>query len=55
MTKNPPANAGDTGDSSSVLGLGRCPGGGNSNPLAWKIPWTEEPVGLQPMKSQSRT
>ena len=23
--------------------------------LAWRIPWTEEPGGLQPMWSQSRT
>ena len=27
--KNPPANAGDMG---SIPGLGRCPGGRNSNP-----------------------
>ena len=27
------AIAGDSRDSGSVLGLGRCPGGGNSNPL----------------------
>ena len=30
VVKNPPANAGDT---SSVPGLGRSPGGGNGNPL----------------------
>ena len=23
--------------------------------LAWRIPWTEEPGGLQPMESQSQT
>ena len=23
-----------------------------SSPLAWRIPWTEEPGGLQPMGSQ---
>ena len=23
--------------------------------LAWRIPWTEEPSGLQPMESQSQT
>ena len=33
MVKNPPANAGDIGDISSIPGLGRCPGGGNGNPL----------------------
>ena len=30
--KNPPANAGDTG---SIPGLGRSPGGGHSNPLQY--------------------
>jgi len=30
--KNPPANAGDMGDVSSVPGLGRCPVVGNGNP-----------------------
>ena len=30
MVKNPPASAGDAG---SVPGSGRCPGGGNDNPL----------------------
>ena len=35
--------------------VGICPGGGNDNPLqysSWKIPWTEEPGGLQSMGSQ---
>ena len=27
----------------------------DSSTLAWKIPWTEEPSGLQPLGSQSRT
>ena len=27
----------------------------HSSTLAWKIPWTEEPGGLQSMGSQSRT
>ena len=27
----------------------------HSSPLAWRIPWTEEPGGLQSMWSQSRT
>ena len=31
--KNPPVNAGDTGDSGSVPGLGRSPGKGHGNPL----------------------
>ena len=36
-------------------GLGRSPGGGmatHSSILAWRIPWTEEPDGLQSMGSQ---
>ena len=47
MVKNPPANAGDM---SLIPGLGRSPGEGNgihSRILAWSIPWTEEPGGLQ--------
>ena len=27
----------------------------HSSILAWEIPWTEEPAGLQSMGSQSRT
>ena len=33
--KNPPANAGDEGDGSSIPGLGRSPGEGNGNPLLY--------------------
>ena len=50
--KNPPANAAGTG---SIPGLGRSPGEGNathSSVLVWEIPWTEEPSGLQSMRSQ---
>ena len=39
------------GDSGSIPGLGRSPGEGNDYPLsilAWEIPRTEEPGGLQP-------
>ena len=32
MIKNLPANAGDVG---SILGLERCPGGGNGSPLQY--------------------
>ena len=55
MVKNPPANAGDTRNMGSVLGLGRSPGEGKGNPLsilAGEIPRTEEPGGLQSMTSQ---
>ena len=42
-------NAGDTGDSGLIPGWGRSPGGGNGNPPQYsgRIPWTEEPGGLQ--------
>ena len=35
MLKNPPANAGDVRDVSSIPGLGRSPGGGHGNPLQY--------------------
>ena len=35
VVKNQPANAGDAGDSGLIPGLGRSPGGGNSNPLQY--------------------
>ena len=43
------------GDPGSIPGSGRSPGGRKDNPLsilAWKIPWTKEPGGLQFMGSQ---
>ena len=56
--KNPPGNAGDTGDVGSVPGWGRFPGKGNGNPLQYfclENSWTEEPdrqqsMGLQRVK-----
>ena len=33
LAKSPPANAGDSRDSGSILGSGRSPGVGNGNPL----------------------
>ena len=45
--KNPLAKAGDT---VSIPGSGKSSGEGNgthSSILAWRIPWTEEPGGLQ--------
>ena len=44
------ASAYDVGDLGSIPGSGRSPGEGNGNPLQYsclKIPWTEEPGGLQ--------
>ena len=49
VVKNPPANAGDSGDASSIPGLERAT---HSSTLAWKIPWTKEPGRLQSMRSQ---
>ena len=55
MVKESACNAKDAGDSGLIPGLGRSPGTGMesySSILAWKIPWTEEPGGLQSMGSQ---
>ena len=55
MVKNLPANAGHMRDGGLLPGLGRSPGGGHGNPpsvLAWRIPVTEEPRGLQSIRSQ---
>ena len=52
MGKNVPVNAGDVG---LIPGLGRSPGGENSNPLQYSClenPWTEEPGRLQSIGSQ---
>ena len=35
VVKNLPVNTGDTGDSSSIHGWERSPGGGNGNPLQY--------------------
>ena len=56
MVKDLPANAGDLRDTGSIPGSGRSPGGEgmatHSSILAWRIPWTEEPGGLQSIGSQ---
>ena len=52
MLNNLLANAGEMG---LIPGSGRSPGDGDGNPLqflAWEIPWTEEPGGVQSMGSQ---
>ena len=57
VVKNPPVNAGDSGDNGLTPGLGRSPGGGNStwqtathsSILAWGVLWMEEPGGLLSM------
>ena len=65
VVKNQPANAGTAGDRGLIPGLGISPGGGNNishnwsdlaaaaaSILAWRIPWTKEPGGLQSMGFQ---
>jgi len=49
MVKNLPANARDSENTDLIPGLGKSSAGGI---LVWKIPWTEEPGGLQSMGSQ---
>ena len=58
VVKNPAASAGDIGDLHPILGSGRPSGGGmatHSSVLAWRIPWAEEPGGLQSMGLQRVT
>ena len=55
VVKNLPACAGNVRDPGSIPGSGRSPGGGratHSSILAWRIPWTVEPGGLQSVGSQ---
>ena len=55
VVQNPHANAGDARDVGLIPGLGMSSGEGNgkhSSIFVWKIPWTEEPDGLQSMGSQ---
>ena len=47
VVKNPPASAGDVRDVGLIPGSGRSLEEGmatHSSVLAWRIPWTEEPV-----------
>ena len=55
MIKNLLANAGDLRDVGSNSGSGRSLEEGmatHSTNLAWRVPWTEEPGGLQSIGSQ---
>ena len=50
MVKNLPANAGAIRDMGLIIGSGRSPGeemAAHSSILACRIPWTEQPGGLQ--------
>ena len=54
MVKNPPANEGDIREGIPSLGQEDPLEEGmatHSSTLAWRIPWTEEPGGLQSMGS----
>ena len=42
VIENPPANAGDRRDMSSITGSGRSPGGGHNNPLQYSC--LENPI-----------
>ena len=53
VVKNPPANAGDTGDVGSIPGLGRSLGGRNSNPLQYSC--LENPTDKGVWRSQSHS
>ena len=58
VVKNPPANAEDVRDVGLIPGLERSPEEGmatHSSVRAWRIPWTEEPGGLQSIGLQSWT
>ena len=54
MLKNSSANAGGIKDMGLIPGPRRAPGEEHvhSNILAWRIPWIEEPGGLQSIGSQ---
>ena len=56
--KESACNAGAAGDMGLIPGLGISPEGGNGYALqdsAWRIPWMEEPGGLQYIALQSWT
>ena len=55
MVKNMPANARDVDSSLGQKDLLEKEMATHSSILAWEIPWTERPGGLQPMGSQSWT
>ena len=52
MVKNPTANAGDVRDVGLVPDPPEEGMAARSSVLAWRLPWTEEPGGLQSTGSQ---
>ena len=67
LVKNLPADGGDARDVGLIPRSGRSPGEGNgkllltltltqtAHILAWEMPWTEEPGGLQSVGLQNQT
>ena len=56
VVKDSPTNAEDIGDVGLIPGSRRSPGeemATHPSIIAWEIPWTEEPVGLKSIGSQS--
>ena len=47
VVKNPPANAGDTGDTGSISGSRRSLGGGHGNPLQYSCLEKPMDIGLK--------
>ena len=56
VAKKLPADSGNARDMDLIPGLGKIPlskiMATHSTVLTWKVPWTEEPCGLQSMESQ---
>ena len=52
MIKESACNAGDTGDTELIPGLGRSPGEGNGNPLQYSCPGQRSLVGYSPRGHQ---
>ena len=59
VVKNPPANAGATGDAGLISGSGRSPGKGNGNPLQYSCqdnlmdsPWRATVHGVEKSRTQ---
>ena len=50
LVKNPPANAGDTVQSLTWEDPLEKEIATHPSIIAWRIPWTEEPGGLQPLR-----
>ena len=54
MVKNPPAHAGNTGDTGSIPGRGRFPGGGHGKPLQHSRPESPMDRGTAAYSPQDR-